>query len=179
MLSIFHRAYTSLHRWAESGWAGSAVGTWSVLQGSVVPGPSDALLAPLSIADPPRAYRLALWATAGAFVGGCVAYAVGATAFDTLGVQMLHWVGVSPATVEARRGDFERHGWAFVALSTVTPLPTKIVCLAAGAFGVPAWAFGTALLLGRGARFAVIAAICRVAGARIAEKEALAAADAE
>jgi hypothetical protein len=29
-------------------------------------------------------------------------------------------------------------------------------------------------VLGRGARFAVVAAICRVAGARIAEKEALA-----
>jgi membrane protein YqaA with SNARE-associated domain len=106
----------------------------------------------------------------GAFVGGCIAYAVGATAFDTLGARMLGWVGVAPDAVETRRDDFERHGWAVVALSTVTPLPTKIVCLAAGAFGVPLWAFGAALLLGRGARFAVVAAFCRVAGARLAKE---------
>lgn len=172
MLSIFRRAHGALHRWAESGWAGHAVGSWSVLQSSVVPGPSDALLAPLSIADPPRAYRLALWATAGAAVGGCIAYAIGATAFDTLGMRLLGWVGVTPEAVEARRGTFERHGWAVVALSTVTPLPTKIVCLAAGAFGVPLWSFGAALLLGRGARFALVAALCRAAGARITDREA-------
>src|SRR4051812_47661341 len=99
MLPIFHRTYAALHRWAESGWAGHAVATWSVMQGSVVPGPSEALLAPLAIADPPRAYGLALWATAGAFVGGCVAYAVGSTAFDTLGASILEWVGVSQAAV--------------------------------------------------------------------------------
>lgn len=179
MLPIFHRTYAALHRWAESGWAGHAVGTWSAMQGSVVPGPSEALLAPLSIADPRRAYTLALWATAGAFVGGCLAYLVGATAFDTVGTSILGWVGVSPATVEARRGDFERHGWLLVALSTVTPLPTKIVCLAAGAFGVPLGAFCVALLFGRGARFAVVATLCRIAGARLAEKEALAVAEAE
>lgn len=174
MLPLFHRAHAALHRWAESGWAGHAVGTWSVLQGSVVPGPSDALLAPLSIADPPRAYRLAAWATAGAFLGGIIAYAIGATAFDTIGARMLDWMGMAPGAVEARRSAFERHGWALVALSTITPLPTKIVCLAAGAFGVPEWAFGASLLFGRGARFAVVAALCRVAGARIAAKEALA-----
>lgn len=179
MSRLFHRVYASLHRWAESGWAGSAVGTWSVLQGSVVPGPSEALLGPLALADPPRAYRLAAWATAGAFVGGCIAYGIGSSAFDSLGVSILHFVGVSPAAVEARRGEFERHGWAFVALSTVSPLPTKIVCLAAGAFGVPVWSFAAALLVGRGVRFAVVATLCRVAGARIAEKEALAAAQAE
>ena len=172
MRPVFRRAFGVLHRWAESGWAGHAVATWSLLQGSLVPGPSDALLAPLSIADPPRAYRLALWATAGALVGGCIAYAIGATAFDTLGVRILDWVGVSRAAVESRRDTFERHGWALVALSTITPLPTKIVCLGAGAFGVPPAAFAVALAVGRGARFMVIAALCRAAGARIAAEAA-------
>src|SRR5688500_8771980 len=60
--------YAALHRWGESGWAGSAVGGWGVLQGSVVPGPSDAVLIPLGLADPRRALTLAAWATAGATV---------------------------------------------------------------------------------------------------------------
>ena len=170
MLPVFRRTFAALHRWAESGWSGHAVGTWSFLQGSVVPGPSDALLAPLAIADPPRAYRLAVWATVGAVLGGCAAYLIGAMAFDSLGLRILDWMGVTRAAVEARRGTFERHGWSLVALSAISPLPTKIVCLAAGAFGVPVWAFGAALFVGRGARFGVVAALCRAAGARIEDE---------
>src|SRR5688500_20349897 len=69
--------YAALHRWGESGWAGSAVGGWGVLQGSVVPGPSDALLVPLGLADPRRGLVLAGWATAGATIGGLIAHAIG------------------------------------------------------------------------------------------------------
>ena len=169
------RAYARLHRWAEAGWAGPAVGTWNLMQGSVVPGPTDALLAPLAVADPPRAFPLALWATAGAVIGGSIAYVIGVTAFDSVGVRVLDWVGVSRATVEARRAMFVDHGWWVIALSSLTPMPSKIVCLAAGAFGVPPLLFATALLVGRGARFAVVAALCALVGRRIARDAARAA----
>ena len=74
-----------LHRWAESGHAGSAVCTWNALQGSVVPGPSEALFLPLGLADPRRAFVLAAWAALGATAGGLVAYAIGAFAFEPVG----------------------------------------------------------------------------------------------
>jgi len=153
-----------LHDWAESGWAGTATGAWGVMQGSVVPGPSDALLVPLGLADPPRAFRLALWATAGSTVGALIAFAIGALAFDTVGQWMLGVVGVGAAKVEAQRTRFESHGAWLVALSAVSPLPTKIVCMAAGAFGVPIPAFVVAIVAGRAVRFLGIAAIVRFAG---------------
>lgn len=170
---LVRRAYAALHRWAEAGWAGPAVGTWNLLQGAVVPGPTDGLLAPLAVADPPRALFLAVWATAGAVLGGLAAFVVGVTAFDSIGVQLLDWVGVSRAAVEARRALFVDHGWWVVALSSVTPMPGKIVCLAAGAFGVPPILFVTALLVGRGVRFLVVAAGCAVVGRRLARTAAL------
>ena len=171
-LSALKRVYVALHRWAEAGWAGPAVGTWNLLQGAAVPGPTDGLLAPLAVADPPRAFFLAAWATGGAVVGGLVAFVIGVTAFDTVGVRVLDWVGVSRTAVEARRALFVDHGWWVVALSAVTPLPNKIVCLAAGAFGVPPIPFVTALLVGRGSRFTVIAAVCAAIGRRLARKAA-------
>ncbi|HET7457317.1 MAG TPA: VTT domain-containing protein [Gemmatimonadaceae bacterium] len=177
-LTLFRRAYAALHRWAEAGWAGPAVGTWNLLQGAAVPGPTDGLLAPLALADPPRAFPLAGWATAGAVVGGCIAYAVGVTAFDSVGVRLLDWVGVTRAAVEAKRALFVDHGWWVIALSSLTPMPSKIVCLAAGAFGVPPVVFATALLVGRGARFVVVAGLCSIVGRRLARDAALAA-DAE
>ena len=167
------RAYAALHRWAEAGWAGPAVGTWNLLQGAVVPGPTDGLLVPLAVADPPRAFFLAMWATTGAVLGGLVAFVIGVTAYDSVGVHLLDWVGVSRATVEARRALFVDHGWWVVALSALTPLPNKIVCLAAGAFGVPPISFVTALLVGRLARFTVVAAASAVVGRRLARNAEL------
>src|SRR5687767_6767679 len=119
--TIIH-LYAALHRWGESGWSGSAVGGWGVLQGSVVPGPSDALLIPLGLADPRRALVLAAWATAGATVGGLIAYAIGAQLLGGIDNSVVGWLGISPEGWELRRAQFENRGWIIVALSTISPL---------------------------------------------------------
>ncbi len=162
-----YRILARCHRWAESGWGGAAVAGWGLLQGSVVPGPSDAVLIPLGIADPGRVFRLAAWATLGATAGGLIAYTIGLTSFDQLGRPLLELMGVSPARLDASRAAFARHGWQLVLLSTISPLSTKAICLAAGAFGVPAWQFAPALLVGRGLRFLAVALVIRLAGPRL------------
>src|ERR687890_2452872 len=105
------RFIAALHRWAESGWAGAATATWELLQSSVVPGPSGVVFAPLAIADPPRAPRLAVWGTAGAVLGGCIAFLIGVHAFDEVGRTMLSAFGVSDARITSSEAMFERHGW--------------------------------------------------------------------
>jgi len=164
------RLVAALHRWAESGWAGAATATFELLQGSILPGPSAVVFAPLAIADPPRAPRLALWALAGAVAGGCIAYAIGAHAFDALGRPMLSALGVTEARMAASEAAFARHGWWLVFLSTITPLSTKLTCVAAGAFGLPVVQFFPALLVGRAIRFAVLTLLLRFAGERLAER---------
>src|SRR5215203_2934057 len=107
---MLSRVIAALHRWAESGWAGAATATWELLQGSVFPGPSGVVFAPLAVTDPPRAPRLALWGTAGAVVGGCIAYLIGAHAFDEIGRAMFSAMGVSEARIASSEAMFERHG---------------------------------------------------------------------
>ena len=159
--------YATLHRWGESGWSRSAVGGWGFLQGSVVPGPSDVVLVPLGLADPPRAFALAAFATAGATTGGLVAYLIGSQLFDTVGRNVLDLFAVSPATWESHRALFENRGWLVVLLSTISPLSTKFACIAAGAFGVPLGEFALALFGGRATRFTAIALAVRFAGERL------------
>jgi membrane protein YqaA with SNARE-associated domain len=156
-----------LHRWAESGHAGSAVCTWNALQGSVVPGPSEALLVPLGLADPPRAPRLAAWAALGAIAGGLAAYAIGLWAFDTVGQPLLELFGVGPRQFARLEGLFRARGAWLILLSTVSPLSTKLTCIGAGAFGMPFLPFLGALVVGRAARFAVVGWLVRVAGDRM------------
>ena len=164
------RILGALHRWAESGWAGSATATWEFFQSSVVPGPSGAVFAPLAVADPPRAPRLALWATVGAVVGGCIAFFIGAHGFDSLVESIFSTLGISTATMNASEAMFERHGWLLVFVSTIAPLSTKLTSIAAGAFGLPFVQFLPALIVGRALRFAALTLILRFAGERIAAR---------
>src|SRR5829696_7597918 len=116
------RLIAALHRWAESGWAGAATATFEFLQSAILPGPSGVVFAPLALADPPRAPRLAAWATVAAIAGGCIAYLLGAHAFDELGRPILTALGVGDARIASSEGMFERHGWMLVFLSTISPL---------------------------------------------------------
>jgi membrane protein YqaA with SNARE-associated domain len=167
---MLSRLIAALHRWAESGWAGAATATWEFLQSAIVPGPSGVVFAPLAVADPPRAPRLAVWGTAGAVAGGCIAYLIGVHAFDELGRTILSTFGVSEARIASSEALFERHGWKLVFLSTVSPLSTKLTCIAAGAFGLPFAQFLPALAVGRAARFALLTWLLRYAGEHLAEK---------
>ena len=164
------RLIAALHRWAESGWAGAATATWELFQSSILPGPSGVVFAPLAIADPPRAPRLAVWGLAGAIAGGCIAYLIGAHAFDALGRPMLSALGIGEARIAASEVAFARHGWWLVFLSTITPLSTKLTCVAAGAFGLPVIQFLPALLVGRALRFGVLTVLLRFAGERLADR---------
>src|SRR5688500_3805484 len=164
---MLSRILAALHRWAESGWAGAATASWEVMQSSVVPGPSGAVFAPLAVSDPPRAPRLAVWAVAGAVMGGCIAYLIGARAFDGFGRDVLSMLGVSASMLASTERMFDRHGWLLVFASTISPLSTKLACIAAGGFGLPFATFFPALIVGRALRFAVLTVLLRFAGERL------------
>lgn len=155
------RLYAWLHGLAERGWAATAIGTWSFLQSALVPGPVDALLVPLGLADPPKAFRFAWAAVFGAVAGTLVAYAAGALAYDTVGLFVLNLFGVEGPGIDVWRARFQRQGWWVVFLSTVTPVSAKLVSVAAGAFGMPLWQFVGAMFVGRMIRFLTIAIVVR------------------
>jgi membrane protein YqaA with SNARE-associated domain len=167
---MLRRLIAALHRWAESGWAGTATASWEFLQSSVVPGPSGAVFAPLAVSDPPRAPRLAVWGAAGAIAGGCIAYLIGAHAFEGIGQSMFSLLGMSQARIASSQTMFERHGWMLVFVSTISPLSTKLTCVAAGAFGLPFVQFIPALAVGRVIRFAALTILLRFAGERLAAR---------
>ncbi|MFL5580475.1 MAG: YqaA family protein [Gemmatimonadaceae bacterium] len=153
----------ALHRWAEAGWSGPAAGTWALLQGSIVPGPSEGVFGPLAVADARRAFRLAAWTLVGSFLGGCIAYALGAGGSGVLGV-----VGVDRETIEGKRALFERWGALLVFAGALTPpVPVKLINIAAGALHMAFAPFALALFAGRAIRYFALATLLRFAGERL------------
>jgi membrane protein YqaA with SNARE-associated domain len=161
------RALAQLHRLAEAGWAATAVGAWAFLQASVVPGPVDAVIVPLGLADPQRVWRFAWSALVGSTLGTLVAYTIGTLAFESVGSSSLGWLGVAGPEIVQFRTMFKEKGLWLVLLSTVTPLSGKLVAIAAGAFGIPVLPFLAITLIGRGIRYGVVAAVVRYFGDRV------------
>jgi membrane protein YqaA with SNARE-associated domain len=61
---------------------------WRFLENIFFPFPSDAIVIPMSIAKPKRWYETFMIATAAAFLGAIVAYAIGSFMFNKLGVHI-------------------------------------------------------------------------------------------
>jgi membrane protein YqaA with SNARE-associated domain len=153
--------WNAIERFAHARGAVPATFLWNLGQGSVVPGPSELLLAPLTVADPAKAWRLAIAATLGSVLGGCVAYAIGAAAFTTVGQPMLQWLGVEPESLTRAMAMLRQYGWLFIIGSTITPVTTKGVCIGAGAAGIALPVFVAALTVGRLLRFLLIVTVLR------------------
>jgi membrane protein YqaA with SNARE-associated domain len=158
-----------LYRWAESGRARSATATWGFAQSAIVPGPDFALLIPLGLADPKRVFSFALWTTVGSFFGALAAYCIGVFAFDRVGIPLLSLVGIGTDSIQNARDMFAEHTLLVVLVGSMglVPVPAKLMSMAAGGFGVLLLPFALVILVGRSARFFIIATIIRFAGSRL------------
>jgi membrane protein YqaA with SNARE-associated domain len=161
------RVYSRIYRWAESGWARTATGAYGVVQGSVMPGPSDALFLPLSVADPRRAPTFAAWSVAGLTIGSFIAYLIGVFAFDQIGLTIIGWLGFTPEQLDRVRVHFAERGWMVIVLGSMPMMSPKLTAIAAGAFGYPLPVFIAIVFAVRALRFFAVAFLIRYASERM------------
>ncbi|HYW51649.1 MAG TPA: VTT domain-containing protein [Gemmatimonadaceae bacterium] len=153
--------WTAVERFAHARGALMATFLWNFGQASVVPGPAELLLVPLAVADPPRRWQLVTVASIGSVLGGCVTYWIGSAAYESVGRPMLAFFGVGDAAVSRVTALMLRYGWAFIVVSTLTPISTKAVSIGAGSLGLPFPLFVSALAVGRSLRFTLDVLVLR------------------
>jgi membrane protein YqaA with SNARE-associated domain len=132
----------------------------AVAEASVFPIPPDALLIPMALARPERAFRFAALATLGSVLGGMLGYAIGFFLLDRLAAPILHFYHYT-AAFEAFQRKFAEYGVWVILIKGLTPIPYKIVTIAAGAAGFSFPLFVGASLVTRGARFFLLALLLR------------------
>ena len=140
---------------------------WAFASSTVIPGPSEGLLVLLGLADPRRAFSLAVWSAVGSVLGALAAYGVGLLAFAGIGRPLLLVSGFGAAEFDRVRALFAERGWQVVAVGSLGFLPVPLTSLAAGGFGFPLVTFALIVLAGRSAKFLVVAIIIRFAGSRL------------
>ncbi|MGY6631872.1 MAG: YqaA family protein [Wenzhouxiangella sp.] len=140
----------------------------TVAEAVIFPIPPDVMLAPMVLAERQRAWRLALKTTLASVAGGLIGYLLGWLALEMI----LPWIeraGYLPAYEQAVEA-FRRFGVWFVILAGFSPIPFKVITVAAGALGMSLPAFILGSVIGRGSRFFMVAAIIYAGGERAAER---------
>ena len=130
----------------------------SFAEASFFPIPPDALLIPMALARPERAWRYALICTAASVAGGALGYLIGYGLFDIVARPLLaayHY----EAAFERFRQTYADWGVWIILIKGLTPIPYKIVTIASGAAGFNFGIFMLASLATRGARFFLVATL--------------------
>jgi len=155
-MTIFQRLMTlARHRNAEM-----ALAMVSFADSSFLPLPPHALLIPLVLAQPERALRLGLVCTLASVLGGYVGYAIGHVLYDTLGLWIIETYRYQEAF--ARFQDLFRQWGAWIIIGKgLTPIPFKIVTIAAGVASYDLLEFTWASIISRGGQFVAIALLVR------------------
>ncbi len=132
------------------------------------PVPPDVMLIPMGLAQPQKVWRLAFLCTLASIAGGVVGYLLGWWGSDALAA----WMSQSrwDATYQQVQRLFESHGVWVLMLAGFTPIPFKIFTITAGLLLLPLHWFLLASLIGRGARFFLVAALIALGGERLAER---------
>ena len=167
-MSLFSDLYDSVLRWAQHRHAERYLAGLSFAESSFFPIPPEAILIPMSLAEPRKGWRFALVTTVASVLGGVAGYAIGWFAADAV-EPLLRSVGYWDGYLLAMEW-FAMWGFLTVLGAGFSPVPYKIFTIAAGALHMLFPLFVLASLVGRGARFFLVAGLIRWGGRPMEQK---------
>ena len=151
-----------LYNWTmqlgQSRYALWALALIAFLESSAFPIPPDALIIPMIIALPQRAFLIAAVATVFSVLGGVFGYYIGAVLFDTIGQPLLDFYGKAEQFEHFSDTYNEYGAWA-VLVAGITPFPYKVITILSGSTNLDFGVFMLSSVLARAFRFFVIAAL--------------------
>jgi len=141
------------------------LGCISFAESSFFPIPPDAMLIPMALARPDRAFFFATVCTATSVAGGLLGYFIGAELYATVGQWLIQLYGYGDK-VEAFRAAYAQYGAWIILLKGLTPIPYKIVTITSGFAGFNIGLFIVLSIITRGARFYLLAFLLNRYGER-------------
>jgi len=164
-MRLFSRLLNMVMGWAEHRHASYYLAGLSFAESSFFPIPPDVMLAPMTLAKPERAWQFATVTTLASVAGGVAGYLIGMFAFELV-EPLLHSAGYWERYLATREW-FAVWGVWVVFLAGFSPIPYKIFTITAGVVGMVFVPFVLASLIGRGARFFLVAWLMRLGGPKM------------
>ncbi len=155
------------------GMAGSPRAPWalavvSFIESSFFPIPPDVMLIPMVLSNRQKAWWYATVATIASVFGGLLGYAIGYFFFEAIGKPILNFYGKEHA-LDSFIQFVHEYGVEAVIIKGMTPIPFKVVTIAAGVAKMDLLAFIGASIIARAMRFYLVAALLYFFGQPIRE----------
>jgi membrane protein YqaA with SNARE-associated domain len=162
---MFKKLYVQTLLWARHKHAEKYLCALSFAESSFFPIPPDVMLAPMALAMPDKAFKLALFTTIFSVLGGMLGYAIGFFLFDSISpwLQETHYWG----KYLMAENWFKEWGFWAIFVAGFSPIPYKVFTLAAGALQMLFLPFILASLVGRGARFFLVSFLLAAGGEKL------------
>lgn len=164
-MQLFKPIYDRMLQWAKHPRAERILGVLSFAESSFFPVPPDVMLAPMCLANRPKAWRFAFITTAASLAGGIAGYFIGYYLFASIE----GWLQTSHYWDAYLKGRdwFASYGVWAVFIAGFSPVPYKIFTITAGAVALNLPGFILASLIGRGARFFLVAGLIVAGGEKM------------
>lgn len=155
---MFKGLYDSVVRLSRHRHAPKYLAIVSFAESSFFPVPPDVMLAPMVLGNRKRAWRLAGLTTVASVAGGIFGYYLGG-----FGEWLVIFYGAQSVLAQVQQW-FTDYGIWIILVAGFTPVPYKIFTISAGMMGMSLATFVIASIIGRGARFFLVAGFIYFAG---------------
>ncbi|MBX9468566.1 MAG: DedA family protein [Rhizobium sp.] len=135
----------------------------SFIKSSFFPIPPDVLLIPMVLARRGEWFRLALLCTIASVLGAFLGYAIGMFLFEAIGRPILAFYGKEDSFEQVAAWYNTWGGWG-VLFAAITPFPYKVLTIFSGATGLNFLVFTIVSIIGRAARFFLVAFLLKLYG---------------
>lgn len=132
-------------------------------ESSFFPIPPDVLLIAMGFSNREKALRYATITTVFSILGGIAGYAIGYFVFEAIGKPIVSFYHLE-SLVDVVRQKYNENAFLTVFTAAFTPIPYKLITIAAGLFRISFAPFMIASVLGRGMRFFAVALIMQKIG---------------
>ncbi|WP_439142478.1 YqaA family protein [Planktotalea sp.] len=153
---MLRKLYDITLSWAEHPHALWLLAVVSFVESSFFPIPPDILMIPMILARPSRAWLIASVALIASVLGGLLGYAIGALAYEQIGLPILESLGKTESMAEFSTR-FNALGFWAVLTAGLTPFPYKVITIMSGWTGMSLGTFIVTSILARGLRFYIVA----------------------
>jgi membrane protein YqaA with SNARE-associated domain len=136
---------------------------FAFVEASFFPVPPHPVLGVMCLAEPRKAVRFALIATAASVCGGLLGYAIGWGLYDTVGKQLLALLGMSKSFPVAACY-LREYGPMIIMVKGATPIPFKLLTITAGFIHMSLVPFVLASLVSRSISFLIVGVLFRLFG---------------
>ncbi len=167
-MRIFSSVYNKVMAWSRHRHAPGYLAGLSFAESSFFPIPPDVMLAPMSLAQPKRAWFFAGLTTLASVAGGIAGYIIGMYFIEFI-EPFIHKWGYWEKFLHVRVW-FEEWGFWAILIAGFSPVPYKLFTISAGVISMAFVPFVLASAIGRGARFYLVSGLMVWGGARMEEK---------